>query len=574
MGTIDRPEHPQPQFIRTDWMNLNGVWQFEIDPGRSGKAKGYMQENRALADTIRVPFCPESKLSGVGYKDFMPAVWYKKSFALTAEQMQGNIVNLRIGACDYQTEVWINGAFAGRHKGGYSSFAFDITRLLRPGENTVAIYAEDDTRDPMIPSGKQSQEYHSFGCCYTRTTGLWQTVWLEFAPDDARIESVRFYPDVRQGTVTLAAQFAGTGDFTAEILYNGKPAGGISCPACAGRRLFTVPLQDIHLWEPGHGRLYDIVMRFGRDEVHSYFGLREVSLRGRKFLLNGKSVFQRLVLDQGFYPDGIYTAPDDASLIRDIEISMQAGFNGARLHEKVFEPRFLYHCDRMGYLVWGEYPNWGLDHSRKEAIYSILPEWTEIIERDFNHPAIIGWCPFNETWDCGTPLSRQQDDLIRMVYRQTKAMDPTRPCIDTSGVSHVETDIHDVHDYDQNPQTFAARYAAIGETGKFEEPHYADRQKYDGAKPVFISEYGGTGLSLEEGSWSYGSAAKNRAEFNERYRGLTRALLDNPEICGLCYTQLYDVEQEQNGLYTYDRKPKTDIAEIYKINTQKAAIEE
>ena len=573
METIFRSEHPNPQFIRENWINLNGVWQFEVDSGRSGKAKGYMKEEPVLADTICVPFCPESKRSGLENKDFMRAEWYKRHISLSQQQIGDNIVELHIGACDYSTEIWMNGLFVGSHRGGYSSFSFDITAFIHPGENTIAIYAEDDTRDPMIPSGKQSHEYNSFGCFYTRTTGIWQTVWLEFMPK-SRIETVRFYPDIQQGTITLTIQFCGTEDFSAEILYKGNPMGNISCSACYGRRTFTVRLKEAHLWEPGCGRLYDIIMRFGKDEVRSYFGLREITLQGRKFMLNGTSVFQRLVLDQGFYPDGIYTAPDDKALKRDIEISMQAGFNGARLHEKVFEPRFLYHCDQMGYLVWGEYPNWGLDHSKKEAIYSILPEWTEILERDFNHPAIIGWCPFNETWDCGTPISRQQDDLIRMVYRQTKALDPTRPCIDTSGVSHVETDIHDVHDYDQNPQSFAARYRPIGETGAFEEPHYGDRQKYDGKKPVFVSEYGGTGLSLHSGSWSYGSAAKSCAEFNERYRGLTHALLENPEICGMCYTQLYDVEQEQNGLYTYDREPKTDITEIYRINTKKAAIEE
>lgn len=573
METVFRQEHPQPQFMRENWINLNGVWQFEMDPGKSGRAKGYMKEIPALADTICVPFCPESRLSGVEYKDFMSAVWYKRHFTLTEEQIRGKRVTLHIGACDYFTEVWINESCAGRHRGGYSSFSFDITELVEKGDNIIAVCAEDDTRDPMLPSGKQSHEYDSFGCYYTRTTGIWQTVWIEFAPE-TRIEKVRFYPDICQETVTLAVHLNGTADFTARILYEGKPAGEIYCPACSGRRLFTVKLEELHLWEPGHGRLYEIEMCFGADKVRSYFGMREVAVRGRKFLLNGKPIFQRLVLDQGFYPDGIYTAPDDTALKRDIELSLQAGFNGARLHEKVFEPRFLYYCDKMGYLVWGEYPNWGLDHSRKEAVYSILPEWTEILERDFNHPAIIGWCPFNETWDCGTPVSRQQDDLLRMVYRQTKAIDPTRPCIDTSGVSHVETDLYDVHDYDQNPETFAARYATIEETGKFVEPHYGDRQSYDGMKPVFISEYGGTGLALEGGSWSYGSAAGTSAEFIERYRGLTRAILENPAICGMCYTQLYDVEQEQNGLYTYDRKPKTDIAAICAINTEKAAIEE
>lgn len=572
MDMIYRPEHPQPQCIRDGWINLNGKWQFEKDFGKSGKAKGYMNDSVRLQEEINVPFCPESKLSGIEYKDFMPAVWYKRNFTLTNDQIQDHVIMLHIGACDYLTEVWINGKYAGRHKGGYSSFQFNITDYLRPGENTVTVYAEDDTRCPLIPSGKQSHEYNSFGCHYTRTTGIWQTVWIEILPEQY-IRNFKFYPDIHQGSVTIAAVFEGRAEFDASVFYEGRCVGSAAKTLCSGSTMFAIKLDETHLWELGRGRLYDVVMHFGKDEVHSYFGLRSVALEGRKFLLNGKSVFQRLVLDQGFYPEGVYTAKDDAELRRDIELSMNAGFNGARLHEKVFEPRFLYYCDKMGYMVWGEYPNWGLDHSQKDALYSILPEWTEVIERDFNHPSIIGWCPFNETWDIGSPVSRQQDDLIRMVYRQTKAVDQTRPCIDTSGYTHVETDIYDVHDYDQNPETFEQRYASLAKENTFGDYH-SERQHYDGKSPIFISEYGGIGLNLGDHSWSYGDAAKGCREFNERYRKLTHAMIDNPEICGMCYTQLYDVEQEQNGLYTYNREPKTDISAIYTINTKKAAIEE
>ena len=526
----------------------------------------------AFEREIQVPFCPESTLSGIGYKDFIPAVWYKRCFDLTEAQIANQTILLHIGACDYFTEVWLNGKYVGSHMGGYASFSFDITEAARAGENVLAIYAEDDTRDPMVPSGKQCHEYRSFGCHYTRTTGIWQTVWLEILPK-THIRSVKFYPDAKEGTAALFASFTGKADFEAQVFYQGKEVGRVSAADCSGTGIFTLKPSELHLWEPGHGRLYDVVMRFGADEVRSYFGIRDIELSGRRFMLNGKSLFQRLVLDQGFYPEGIYTAKDDAELKQDIELSMRAGFQGARLHEKVFEPRFLYHCDRMGYLVWGEYPNWGLDHSKKEAVYAILPEWTEIVERDFNHPSVIGWCPFNETGDCGDPAGRQQDELIRLVYRQTKALDPTRPCIDTSGFVHVETDIFDVHDYEQDPAVFAKHYDSLKDTGGFADA-FGSRQKYDGEKPVFLSEYGGTGLRLRKDSWSYGNAAADDTEFLARYRGLTEALLQNPEICGMCYTQLYDVEQEQNGLYTYDRKPKTDIAAICAVNQQKAAIEE
>ncbi len=322
----------------------------------------------------------------------------------------------------------------------------------------------------------------------------------------------------------------------------------------------------------GNGRLYDLKIRFCDDEVNSYFGLRNVRLDGFKFLINGKSVFQRLVLDQGFYRDGIYTAPADEDLKRDVELSLAAGFNGARLHQKVFEPRFLYHCDKMGYIVWGEYGNGGIDYSSYRSLEIMLPQWLECVERDFNHPSIIGWCPFNETWDFEG--RRRNPELLRNVYRATKYVDETRPCIDTSGNYHVETDIYDVHDYEQNPEVIKERYDPFMETGELFE-RMPDRQKYTG-EPAFVSEYGGIQWSINPGErdWGYGTAPKTEEEFISRYKGLTDALLDNCNIFGFCYTQLYDIEQEQNGIYYYDRTPKFDPDIFKAINSRKAAIED
>ncbi|HOL79977.1 MAG TPA: glycoside hydrolase family 2 TIM barrel-domain containing protein, partial [Clostridiales bacterium] len=356
----------------------------------------------------------------------------------------------------------------------------------------------------------------------------------------------------------------------AEAYYEGRPVGKAEAQCNHGCAKVQIELSEKHLWEVGCGRLYDLKLSFCGDEVTSYFGLRNVCLDGYKFRINGKSVFQRLVLDQGFYPDGIYTAPTDEALLNDILISKAVGFNGARLHEKIFEPRFLYHCDREGYIVWGEYPNWGLDHSRPEAVFSILPEWIEELRRDFNHPSIIGWCPFNETWD--VKGRKQCDEILSLVYHTTKAIDPTRPCIDTSGNYHVVTDIFDLHDYDQSPESYKKKF---GSFGKDQPPHdnHAKRQTYRG-EPLFISEYGGIRWSDDANSWGYGDTPKSEEEFIARYKGLTDVLLDNENIFGFCYTQLYDIEQEQNGLYTYDRKPKFDPAIFKAINERKAAIED
>ncbi len=570
---IPRCEHPKPQFERKNWLNLNGEWDFCYDNGMSGIARKFY-ENDVFDMKIMVPFCVESALSGVGNKDFMYGVWYRRTVNLSEEQIAGRTV-LHIGAADYKTTVFINGEKVGCHKGGYVSFFFDISDFIKCGENVIVIYCEDDTRDPMIPRGKQSEEYYSHSCDYTRTTGIWQTVWLEFTPV-SYIKNFRFYPDYRTSSVNITGEVVGTENLYLRAAFEGREVAVAEISDCAGNFSVNLVLNETHLWEVGKGRLYDLELTFGKDKVNSYFGLRNIWFDGYKFMLNGKSVFQRLVLDQGFYPDGIYTAPSDEELLNDIRRSKSCGFNGARLHEKVFEERFLYHCDKEGYLVWGEYANWGLDHTRPEAIYSFLPEWLAEIDRDFNHPAIIGWCPFNETWDISG--REQYDDLLRMIYRATKTADKTRPCIDTSGNFHVETDIFDLHDYDQEVSVFKTNNDKIIETG-IPYDRFSDRQTYIKGQPVFISEYGGIKWSPVEGnsrevSWGYGNAPKSEEEFMIRYKGLTDALLDNPCLFGFCYTQLTDVEQEQNGVFTYDRKEKFPSEFFYIVNSRKAAVED
>ncbi|MCL2514159.1 MAG: beta-galactosidase, partial [Oscillospiraceae bacterium] len=458
---IYRTEHPTPQFCRENFINLNGEWQFEIDNSKSGAERVLFKNGASLSGRINVPFCPQSKLSGVEHKDFMYCVWYKRDFGITPEQKSGRSV-LHIGAADYEAHVYVNGSLAGTHRGGYVPFALDVSKYVKQGNNTLTVAVYDNERNPMIPRGKQSEEYYSHGCDYTRTTGIWQTVYLEFTPK-TYIESAKYYPDAESAVLNITAKLCGAGALTAKAYYEGREAGSATTESFGGAASLSIRLNEKHLWEPGAGRLYDLVLTYGEDEVKSYFGLRNVCLSGNKFLLNGKSVFQRLILDQGFYPDGIYTAPSDEALLGDVLLSKAAGFNGARLHQKIFEPRFLYHCDREGYMVWGEYPSWGLDHSNPGAVYPMLFEWAEEIGRDFNHPSIIGWCPFNETSDIGH--KKQHDDLIRMVYRQTKALDPTRPCIDTSGYIHVETDIFDIHDYTGDTEVFEDKIERFDEAG-------------------------------------------------------------------------------------------------------------
>ncbi len=559
-----RNEHPNPQFVRKNWQNLNGEWDFAFDFGKSGRERG-LAEGNGFDKKITVPFCPESELSGIGCKDFISCVWYKRTVTLDKAQTEGSVL-LRIGACDYLAEVFVNGVSVGTHKGGYSSFSFDITRFVKEGENTLVICAEDNVFPGMQGSGKQSPKYHSFGCFYTRTTGIWQTVYLEFAPK-ARIEKFRVIPDIDNCLVTVSGVVSCPGSIGIEAFYEGRPVGSVT-RKCGKVFSAELPLSELHLWEAGCGNLYDMTLTFGEDTVSTYFGMRSVELNETAFLLNHKPLFMRLVLDQGFYPDGIYTAKDEATLVRDIELSLAAGFNGARLHEKVFEPRFLYHCDRLGYIVWGEYGNWGQGLSNPGVLEYFLPEWQEVLERDISHPAIVGWCPLNETSE------DQRKGFLENVYDMTKQIDPSRPCIDTSGCVHVVTDIFDVHDYTQDPAVFAERLGTFLDTGDGSHYFRGKFQTYKG-EPFFMSEYGGIGIKLEkEGkNWSYGNACREYEEFYERYKGLTDVLLDCPRMCGFCYTQLYDVEQEQNGLYTYEREPKFDMARICAINSRKAVIE-
>jgi len=570
---IPRPEYPRPQMQREDWMSLNGEWDFEFDFSDSGIERKLF-ENPAFTKKITVPFCPESSLSGIGFTDFMPAVWYKKAVTLTSGQLEGKVL-LHFGAVDYACQVWVNGQSAGSHEGGYVSFCLDITAFSAAGENTIVVYARDDVRSGRQPAGKQCPRYHSYGCSYTRTTGIWQTVWLEFVPE-TYIKSTKLITDPKNGTVTVTVRTAGNHEnveLKIASSFKGKSTGGCEARISGEYTTVTFSVSALHLWEAGEPNLYDLTYRLIKndkvlDTVKSYFGMRSIELKNGAIYLNDKPVFQRLILDQGFYPDGIYTAPDDQALQKDIALSMELGFNGARLHQKVFEERFLYWADKMGYLVWGEHANWGLDIDTPEGIFHFLPEWLEILERDFNHPSIIGWCPFNET-------DQQQDrNVLKLVYLATKQADSTRPVIDTSGYFHVMTDIYDVHDYDQNPESFAQRYEPL-EKGEKVFVNFPAYEKYEG-QPYFVSEYGGTWWAPGKVGWGYGNAPKAEEEFIARYGGLTGALLRNSKICAFCYTQLTDVEQEKNGLYTYERARKfsdTIYLQIREINRQTAAIE-
>lgn len=569
---VPRSEHPMPQVMRAEWVNLNGSWEFaETDGSEDSKYLG----NEPYPDHIIVPFCRESSLSGLGRKGFVKNVWYRRTFALPAKWKSPR-TKLHIGASDWHTRVWLNGKYVGDHKGGSAPFAFDITKYLVPGQNRVVIHAYDDTRSGTQALGKQASQLESSGCVYTRTTGIWQTVWLE-GVGSSYISDYRLESDPHNSRVFIKAEVDGPCDglTVKATAYAGKKVVGTAeVPADWRNSRLVLNLSDKRLWSIEDPFLYDLklaLIKNGRpvDELNSYFGLRTVTIKGAAILINGKAVFQRTVLDQGFYPDGIWTAPSDEALRRDIDLSMAAGFNGARLHQKVFEPRLLYWADRMGYLVWGEFPNWGLNYANPACHLPVVSEWGEIVRRDRNHPSIIGWCPFNET-------PGEAYDIQGVVVNLTRLLDPTRPVIETSGWTHGgvrDPEVLDSHDYNQDPASFRAKWLDSFVSDISMPERYKSGSSARSFIPFFVSEYGGIGWDTGAGGWGYGNNSRTLDEFYARYEGLTNTLLDNRFMFGFCYTQLTDVEQERNGIYTYDRKPKFDIDRIRKINSRKAAYE-
>jgi beta-galactosidase/beta-glucuronidase len=604
---VPRAEYPRPQFYRPAWLSLNGTWQFEIDGGDSGLERGLV--SRPLTSQITVPFAPESELSGIGEPDFMEAVWYRRAVQVPSE-WAGRRVLLHVGACDYDTTIWVNGVEVGRHRGGFTSFSFDITEALGPSpsvdgtgtddavaDDTVVVRARDSRHGPKA-RGKQSRDYEGHGALYGRITGIWQSVWLEAVPQ-VHLGRARITPDLGAGRFHLEVPVSGNrgGQQVRAVLSDGDGEVVTATVAAdldlTARLVLDIPPARQRRWAPGDPHLYGLQLSLLDaegdvvDEVESYAGLRSVAIDGLRVLINGAPVFQRLVLDQGFYPDGILTAPSDQALVADIEASMAAGFNGARLHQKVFEERFLYHADRLGYLVWGEFGDWGcnqgseIDNQQPDASY--VSQWLEAIERDYSHPAIVGWCPLNETTQRLTDRITTLDDVTRAMYLATKALDTSRPVLDTSGYSHRvnESDIYDSHNYEQDPATFAAEMAGHDGVPYTNVDHrwrsgHVISVPYRG-QPYFCSEFGGIRWDPDEPaserSWGYGQAPQSEEEFYERFDGLVGALLGDPTMFGYCYTQLTDVYQEHNGIYRFDRSHKVDVERIRRSQVRPAAIE-
>lgn len=590
MSSIPRSEYPRPQCVRRDWLCLNGDWEFETDAGDSGRERGLL--DRPLSGKILVPFCIESELSGVGHTDFVPAVWYRK-VAQIPPDWRGRDVLLHFQAVDYDATVWVNGVEVGRHRGGFTPFECDLTGVAAPGETvTIVVRARDDHRQSK-PAGKQSSQYANHGCHYTRTTGIWQTVWMEPVPQRGHLRRPRITPDLNRSRFRVEATlWTSVSRHDTRIVATLRDAHGVIATDSVSATADVTPSLELvvpegrrRAWCPEDPHLYDIEIAWLNehgieiDRVGSYAGLRSVAIDGKAMLLNGKRVFQRLVLDQGYWPESLMTAPSDAALKRDIELSMSVGFNGARLHQKVFEERYLYWADRLGYLCWGEFPDWGIHTIGPAATY--VTQWLEALHRDYSHPCIIGWCGLNETW--GSKIGDAIDgtnDLGHGFFLAAKAIDSTRPVLDASGWAHRvrRSDVWDSHDYEQDPQKLAANHAGLTEDKpQVNTPDKATVSVAYRGQPFFVSEFGGIWWNPDarpgDPSWGYGQRPTSADEFFQRFAGQCRVLLGNPSMFGYCYTQLTDTFQEQNGLFFFDRRPKFDPDTLKALQSIRAAIE-
>jgi beta-galactosidase/beta-glucuronidase len=560
-------------------MNLNGWWQFRIDDENVGLEQRWF----AAADyplRILVPFSLESLNSGIGDRAFHPCVWYQRSFDVPKEWANRRI-RINFGAVDYRATVWVNGIIVAWHEGGHTPFSTDITGALREDGNVLIVRAEDPPTDRYIPRGKQHWEATPASIFYARTTGIWQTVWLEPVAF-SHLESVRITTSL-EGVVSISAKITAPGPsqyVSIAIQAQGRTLASAMSLADGPGALVSAHISDPKLWSPDNPHLYDLRLELHGpggmlDAVDSYFGIRAVGAQDGKVLLNGNPIYLKTVLDQGYWPESNLTPPSDEAILEDIRRTKEMGFNGVRKHQKVEDPRFLYWADRMGLLVAAEMANAYLFN--EDAVARMTREWIEVVSRDYNHPSIIIWTPVNESWGVPNLMDRRQQAHLKALYFLTKSLDDTRLVIDNDGWEHTEvTDLFAIHDYTRTGKEFQRRFQNITQglpTPLYGKLYDAPGNRYNGS-PILLWEFGGIGYVMPEdiakvpdNSWGYSGVEQNHEAALTRLRGLYEAIAHLPQICGICYTQLYDVEQEVNGLMTYDRRLKFDPQIVREINS-------
>ena len=576
---VPRSEYPQPQFQREQWLSLNGRWEFEFDDSDLGLAQNWAAGTQKFSRTILAPYCFESKLGGIGDTSFHPQVWYRRSFTVP-DAWKGKRVLLHFGAVDYQARVWLNGQAVGEHEGGNVPFRFDVTGYLKPGANTLVVRAWDPPQDRSIPRGKQYWEPKSRGIFYTRTSGIWQPVWIE-AAGASYLERVKI--DAGQdGLARFEARIARPQpdmEFHVTVRDPQRVVGSAMAPVAGHTARAAVEVTAPRLWSVENPNLYNVTFELRKggtlDQVQSYLGFRTIGVENGRVTLNGRPVYLKFLLDQGYWPESALTPPTDEAIQYDIRMSKEMGFNGCRKHQKVEDPRFLYWADRMGFLVSGEMANAYLFDDKYVARFT--SEWIQAVERDYNHPSVIVWAPINESWGVPNLRDRRQQQHLRSLYTLTKSLDPSRLVIDNEGWMHTDmTDLFAVHDYERMGEGLLARFGDpdLGKPGHPVPqngpgalvPGYA----YNGS-PLYLSEFGGIayippGHQAPEAAWGYSGVEKTAESALSRLRSLYEAIAKIKALAGVCYTQTTDVEQEINGMMTFDRKPKFDTRLVREIN--------
>ncbi|MGI8688678.1 MAG: glycoside hydrolase family 2 protein [Thermomicrobiales bacterium] len=571
--------YPRPQLVRDAWFSLNGVWDFASE--RTARWHGPAEVR--WDKQITIPFAPETPTSGVNDTDFHAVCWYRRTFDAPALASGGRLL-LHFGAVDYAATVWVNGAIVTRHEGGYTPFSADITdSLIADGPQTVIVRAEDDPQDLAKPRGKQDWQREPHAIWYPRTSGIWQTVWLEPIPAGA-IGQVIWRSNLQRWEIGLEAAIIGPqrDDLRLQVtLRAGEKVLADDTYAIIGSEITRrIALSDPGigdarnelLWSPDRPTLIDAELRLwdGQgnliDHARSYAALRSVAVQGDQFLLNGRPLRLRMVLDQGYWPASGLTAPDDAALRRDVELAKAMGLNGVRKHQKIEDPRYLYWADRIGLLVWEEMPS--AYRFTKSAVERVIRDWLAAMDRDLSHPCIVAWVPFNESWGVpDLPKSAAQRDYVRTLYHLTKTLDPDRPVIGNDGWEHVATDIIAIHDYDDSLERLQERYGTPdARVNLFTRMLPAGRrvsltEECHGGQPIMLTEFGGLTFSNDPGAWGY-SHAGSKEEFAERYTQLLAVIRAFPLFTGFCYTQFTDTYQETNGLLYADRTPKFPLEHI------------
>jgi len=571
--------HPRPLLQRESWTSLNGPWDFVLDKNASWRSPREVQWN----GTILVPFAPETAASGIGDTSFYRRCWYRRTFE-SPELKEGERLLLHFGAVDWGATVWVNGALAICHEGGYTPFTADVTELLDPtGPQTVVVRVDDDPSDLAKPRGKQDWKLEPHSIWYPRTTGIWQTVWLERVPS-TWIGSVRWVPSLERWEIGFEAWVEGEERerlrLGVKLWANGQLLADDTYKVVAGEVHRRIALSDPGiddfrnelLWSPEKPTIIEAHLHLwaGReeqlDEVRSYTALRSIALQGNRLVLNGRPYSLRMVLDQGYWPESGLTPPDDAALQKDVKLAKQMGFNGVRKHQKIEDPRYLYWADRLGLLVWEEMPS--AYRFTKRSIQRLTREWMEAVRRDLSHPCIIAWVPFNESWGVpNLPDNQAERNWVRALYHLTKTLDPTRPVIGNDGWESIATDIIGIHDYDAKPEQIKKRYQAedvLPRLLKQERPGgrlLVLEEHASGTLPVILTEFGGITESKEKGTWGY-SRAQSEEDLAARYRMLLDAVNSLSLFSGFCYTQFADTYQEANGLLRADRTPKFSLEEM------------